>query len=288
MRIVVTGAGGSIGRYVVADLLAHGHEVHALDRVAPFAEVTAITGTGAQWSQGDVRDPGFMASFMEGARPEALIHLAALPSPLHGTPLEVFGTNVEATFVALEAAGIAGVKRVSLASSISLLGLPYGAEGLAPLYAPVDEAHPNIGTDPYALSKEVDEATAALMHRRHGFQVVALRISNTAPMDAHLDRMARAEADPSFLARELWAYLDVRDAARAFALAVERDVPGCHVINVMAQDTYSGLPTVELMARYHPSTPLRRPLVGREVPFDRTKCRDLLAFEPEHLLPLPR
>ena len=114
-----------------------------------------------RWSQGDVRDPDFVASVMDAARPDALIHLAALPSPLHGTPLEVFGTNVEATFVALEAAGNAGVKRVSLASSISLLGLPYGAEGLAPLYAPVDEAHPNIGTDPYALSKEVDEATAA-------------------------------------------------------------------------------------------------------------------------------
>jgi nucleoside-diphosphate-sugar epimerase len=39
MRIVVTGAAGGIGRYVVADLLAHGHEVHALDRVAPPAEL---------------------------------------------------------------------------------------------------------------------------------------------------------------------------------------------------------------------------------------------------------
>jgi nucleoside-diphosphate-sugar epimerase len=100
--------------------------------------------------------------------------------------------------------------------------------------------------------------------------------------------MRKAETDPSFLARELWAYLDVRDGARAFGLAVERDIPGCHVINVMAPDTYSGLPTAELMSRYHPSTPLRRPLVGREVPFDLTTSRELLGFEAEHLLPLPR
>jgi nucleoside-diphosphate-sugar epimerase len=285
MRIVVTGAAGGIGRYVVSDLLAHGHEVHALDRVPP---PTGMAGNGASWSLGEVRDPALMAALMEAARPDALIHLAALPSPLHGTPLEVFSTNVEATFVALEAAGDAGVKRVSLASSISLLGMAYGEEGLAPLFAPVDETHPNIGRDPYALSKEVDEATAALMHRRHGFQVVALRISNTAPMDSHLARMTAAADDPSFLARELWAYLDVRDGARAFALAVERDIPGCHVVNVMAPDTYSALPTADLMARYFPTTPLRRPLVGREVPFDVTKCRELLGFEPEHLLPLPR
>jgi hypothetical protein len=42
------------------------------------------------------------------------------------------------------------------------------------------------------------------------------------------------------------------------------------------------------MSRYHPSTPLRRPLVGREVPFDLTTSRELLGFEAEHLLPLPR
>jgi nucleoside-diphosphate-sugar epimerase len=308
MRIVVTGASGGIGRYVVADLLAHGHEVHAVDRVpapdvldeliaaaaaevaeeAASAKTTPPAAGHVSWSQGEARDPEFIASVMDAARPDALIHLAALPTPLHGTPLEVFGTNVEATFVALEAAGNAGVKRVSLASSISLLGLPYGAKGLAPLYAPVDEAHPNIGTDPYALSKEVDEATAHMMQRRHGYQVVALRISNTAPMAAHLARLEHAEEDPGDLANELWAYLDVRDGARAFALAVEREIPGCTVINVMAPDTYSPLPSAELMARFHPSTPLRRPLVGREVPFDVTRCHEILGFEPKYLLPLPR
>ena len=285
MRIVVTGASGVIGRHVVADLLEHGHAVHALDRVPPPAE---LAGNGATWVQGDVRDPALMASVMQTARAEGLVHLAALPTPRHGTPLEVFSTNVEATFVALEAAGNAGVGRVSLASSISLLGLPWGAPGLAPLYAPVDEAHPNIGTDPYGLTKEVDEATAAMMCRRHGMQIVALRISNTAPMAAHLARMEKAALDPGPLANELWAYLGARDAARAFALGVERDIPGFHVVNVMAPDTYSPLPTAELMARYHPSTSLRRPLVGREVPFDLARCRDLLGFTAQHLLPLPR
>ena len=107
-------------------------------------------------------------------------------------------------------------------------------------------------------------------------------------MDLHLKRMAEVAVDPSGLARELWAYLDVRDGARAFALAVERDIPGFRVINVMAPDTYSALPTAELMARYHPSTLLRRPMVGREVPFDVTRCRELLGLTPQYLLPLPR
>lgn len=280
MRVVVTGASGIVGSSVVADLLAHGHEVHALSRRLATGEPVA----GLTWHRVQGRDEAAMNALMAAERPDALIHLAALPSPFLGTPPEVFANNVEATFVALEAAGAAGVRRVALASSICALGLPYGAPGLSPLYAPVDEAHPNIGTDPYGLSKEVDEATAAMMHRRHGYQVVALRIPFTRPMDGLLARVNDPAHDPDELARELWAYLDARDAARAFGLSVERDLPGCHVINVMAPDTYSAEPTAALMARYHPSTLLRRPLEGRESAFDLTRCRELLGFTPQHLL----
>ena len=164
------------------------------------------------------------------------------------------------------------------------MGLPYATGPLSPLYAPVDEDHPNIGTDPYALSKEVDERDGRDDASSHGFQVVAFRIPATAPMAVHVERQQQVARDPGYLSNELWAYLDVRDAARAFGLAVERDIPGFHVINVMALDTYSALPTAELMARSHPSTPLRRPLVGRESVFDTTRSRELLGFVAQHRL----
>jgi nucleoside-diphosphate-sugar epimerase len=214
-----------------------------------------------------------------------MIHLAAIPSPRFGSPLDVFVSNTRATYVALEAAGLAGIPRVAIASSTSVTGLPFGAPGLSPRYVPVDEAHPNIGSDSYALSKESDEATARTMHRRHGYQVIALRISNTGPMADQQARAADVERDPSVLACELWAYLDARDGARAFRLAVERDIPGCHVINVMAPDTLSPRPTADLLARFHPTTEIRRPIEGREVPFDLTRGHDLLGFEAAHRLP---
>jgi nucleoside-diphosphate-sugar epimerase len=282
MRVLVTGAAGRIGRHVVADLLAHDHEVHALDRVAPSDD---LASNGATWHRGEISDPDSLARLFGAARAEALIHLAAIPSPRFGSPIEVFSTNTQATFVALEAAGLADVGRVAIASSTSVTGLPFAAPPVSPRYVPVDEDHPNVGTDPYALSKEVDEATARTMHRRHGYQVVALRISNTASLDEQLVKAAEVARDPSGLACELWAYLDVRDGARAFGLAVERDLSGCHVINVMAPDTYSPEPTAELLARYHPTTEIRRPIVGREVPFDLTRSHRLLGFEAEHLLP---
>ena len=64
-----------------------------------------------------------------------------------------------------------------------------------------------------------------------------------------------------------------------------RIVLGCHVINVMAPDTYSAEPTAELLARYNRTTELRRPIVGREVPFDLGRNRGLPGFSAEHLLP---
>jgi nucleoside-diphosphate-sugar epimerase len=281
----VTGAAGLIGRQVAAGLIARGHEVVPVDRALPSDE----DEIGA-WQVGDVRDAGFMSALMARTRPDALAHLAAIPRPTLGAPLEVFAMNTQATFVALEAAGDAGVRRVVIASSTSALGTVFPvatAVPVSPVYAPVDEDHPFLGSDPYALSKQVDEATAATMQRRHGYQIVALRIPNTGPMDAQVARAASVAADPAILANELWAYLDIRDAARAFALALERDLPGLNVINVMAPDTNAAEPTADLLARFHPATRLRRPIEGRQVPFDLTRARDLLGFEAEHLLPAP-
>jgi nucleoside-diphosphate-sugar epimerase len=280
VRVVVTGAAGRIGQHVVPELAAHDHEVHAIDRG------TRPDDAGrAAWTQADVRDLETMARLFWDSRAEALIHLAAISSPLRGTPIEVFTTNTQATFAVPEAAGMAGISRVAIASSTSVTGLPFASPPVSPRYVPVDEDHPNIGNDPYALSKEVDEATARTMYRRHGYQVVALRISNTSPMDYQLAVAADVARDPAGLARELWAYLDVRDGARALRLAVERELPGCHVVNVMAPDTYSAEPTADLLARYHPQAKLRRPIVGREVPFDLRRSRELLGFQAEYLLP---
>ena len=258
------------------------HEVHGLDRTtAPDEVATHI----AQWHQAGLGDVEAIAHLLGRIGVDAVIHLAAIPSPLRGTPQAVFTSNTQATFAVLEGAGMAGVPRVAFASSTSVTGLPFADPPLSPLYVPLDEEHPNIGNDAYALSKETDEATARTMHRRHGYQVVGLRISNTSPMDYHVGEAAKVAQDSSYLAGELWAYLDVRDGARAFRLAIERDIPGSHVINVMAPDTYSKEPTAVLLARHHPSTEVRREISGRDVAFDLTRSREMLGFTAEHLLP---
>ena len=168
MRVVVTGAGGNVGRHVVAALASRGHEVAAVDRVDRPADVAATSS----WTVGDVGDPVLMARVMASARPDALVHLAAIPRPSLGTPLEVFATNTQATFVALETAGDAGVARVAIASSTSALGMVFARRPVSPLYVPVDEAHPFVGSDIRALEagrrgdRGDDAAPARLPGRR--------------------------------------------------------------------------------------------------------------------------
>jgi nucleoside-diphosphate-sugar epimerase len=51
--------------------------------------------------------------------------------------------------------------------------LPWATGILHPAYLPMDEKLPLQIEDPYGVSKQVDEATALMMPRRHGLTVVA-------------------------------------------------------------------------------------------------------------------
>lgn len=90
---------------------------------------------------------------------------------------------------------------------------------MSPLYLPVDEVHPLRPTEGYALSKECDEASARMATRRWNLPVVAMRFPFTAT-SAMIEARRRDPDAGTTLAKELWAYLDVRDAARAVELAV--------------------------------------------------------------------
>ncbi|MFI6297178.1 NAD-dependent epimerase/dehydratase family protein [Nonomuraea sp. NPDC050790] len=277
-RVLVTGVSGSLGR-ATADLLAHRRiPVTGLDLRHPGG--TAVD----RMVVGSAGDAGAVRQALAGV--DAVIHLAALPAPVLGTPEEVFCGNTRATFVVLEEAGIAGVRRAAIASSMSALGLAWADRPLHPAYVPVDERIPLQVEDPYGLSKEVDELTAAMMTRRHGMATVALRFPRLGGPEDKLRRTAGEWAlDPGAGAKELWSYLDVRDAARAAWLAISRPVRGHHVVTVAAPNTLATRPTEELLDTFHPETERRAELAGRAAPVDLDAAERLLGFKAEHVLP---
>src|SRR5204862_2876504 len=136
---------------VVAHLVEHGVAVTNID-VVPVEEP-------APFRRADLVDLGQAYGGLWGA--EAIVHVAAIPRPTFDVPEVVFRTNVMSAFNVLEAAHALGIRRVVIASSVSVIGFPFYERSFAPAYVPIDEAHPLLPQDAYALSKVVGEELAA-------------------------------------------------------------------------------------------------------------------------------
>jgi len=277
-RVLVTGAAGLLGREVLAHLASAGTTVTALVPAGgPDVDADRVV-------VGDARDVDVVRKALVDATD--VVHLAAIPSPNGYTGEEVFGNNVLSTFTVLEQSGLAGIGRVAIASSYSVTGLPFAPRTRVPAYLPVDESLPVQVEDPYALSKQVDEATAAMMWWRYGLSVVALRfpfLGGQDRLDAQADRYSH---DPAAGVRELWSYLDLRDAARACALALTQPPPGYQVIGLAAPLTLAPYPTGALLDRFLPHVPRRTEFPGRRVPLDLARAEQLLGFRPAYELPI--
>jgi UDP-glucose 4-epimerase len=274
-RVLVTGASGGLGQAVIAELLAHDYDVVGADRRSP-----AVKQPEVQFAEIELAEIGQVAAAMTGA--QAVIHLGAIPAPNRDADEVVFGNNTRATFAVLQAAHLSGVPKAVIASSISALGPSFSPEPTTPLYAPVDEDHPLLGADPYALSKDVDERTAAMFHRRYGISVAALRFSWVARPDEVAEAVERVRQNPAGSSRTLWSYVDIRDAAAATRLALEADALAFEVLNVTAADTLSDIPTEELLREFASSVEVRKPIPGNASAYSIAKASRILGYEPAH------
>jgi len=229
---------------------------------------------------GDARSATDVAAALEGA--DAALHLAAIPHPSLGTPEEVFENNVAATFNVLVQAGQLGVRRAVIASSINAFGVPMNVNDVEPAYYPLDEEVEADIADAYSLSKSVDEQSARMAWRRWGTNVIALRFPLVKSREELFRFRTMVERDPSGMAREGWAYLDLRDGIRAVVAALESSAAGAHVVGLAADDILVDRPTGELLREYAPNVPLRRPVRGRAGLVDTTRARELLGFVPQY------
>ncbi len=273
MRVLVTGAGGGLGRETVARLHEDGHVVRAHDRVD-------VPGPADEVVLGDLRDQA-LAEAMAGM--DAVVHAAALPNPDAGTEDEVFTNNVTAAYRVLYAAGRAGITRMVYVSSLSALGIAWAKRAVSPEWVPVTEDHPYLGEDTYGLSKWVGELIADTAARRFDATIISLRFPFIVTGERLRKHLADIRADPGLERVGLWGWLDTRDAAGAISAALVADVPpGNHIVNVVAPDTTAVVPTRDLLARYHPTTRIDADLPGFATPFDTTRASELLGFTPAH------
>ncbi len=149
-KILVTGASGFLGTYLVP-LLRRSHEVVATDReVLDVTDITAVHRV------------------IKRVRPDLVCHLAALcgAAPSRENPPDYFAVNALGTVHLLEACRHAGVRRFLFTSSLTV-------HGAAP--DPVHESAPFAPRHPYAVSKVAAEFAVRDYSLHFGIHSIILR-----------------------------------------------------------------------------------------------------------------
>jgi len=238
MRYLVTGGAGFIGSHIVRTLLEQGMNVRVLDNFST-GKLENLAGLTEQFNggryevrEGDLRDRTCVQDAVKGV--DVVFHEAAFVSVPESMerPQDCFDVNVGATVALFDAARVAGVRRVVIASSAAV----YGESDAWPL----KETTPTQSLSPYAASKRTGEIYAQLYTQVFGLEVVALRYFNVYGPRQRPDSMYAA-AVPIFVRRLLDGkpvsifgdggqtrdLINVRDVVRANLLASEHpNAPG--------------------------------------------------------------
>jgi nucleoside-diphosphate-sugar epimerase len=268
-RVAVTGSAGRAGQVVVHELLDNGHEVVSID-VVPWA------ASPCPHLQADLSNLGECFEVLSGC--EAVVHLAGVFGAGIRTPESTFRINITSTFNVFQASAALALRRVVWASTSAVVGAPFGE--VAPPYLPLTESCPFNPSTSYAMAKALGEVMMQQSRLWNGVTFVALRFAWIfTPRD--YEEIPSFWGNPDLRKFNLWAYLDVHDAARACMRALESDVAGSSAYFITAADTVMDRPSEELATGAFPGTRLAQ-LSGNQSLFSIAKAHDELGWHPEH------
>ena len=276
--VLVTGALGTVGSWVVDRLADQGTSVTGVDLERP-----AGTRANAEFRDVDLTDQGETRETIDEVDPDAVVHLAAIADPVYNPGTRVFENNVASTFNVLTAAGRAGVD-VAWTSSQAAYGALFAQSGWTPDYLPIDEAHDRRPEDVYGLSKVCGEEIAETVARRDGISVTTIRPATVFGPD---QSQARPHEDRTDLSTDaaggnFGSYVDVRDVARMVEAALAADHDGNETVLCVADENYLGQPTAEIVEAVCGDLPAACGLDGREAALSNAKAADLLGWRPAH------
>ena len=287
MRILFTGGSGKAGKHSVNYLFEQGHSILNLDQVnldhpkvlTRFADIT---------DAGQVFDVmGSYANYDELAQGagvpkfDAVVHFAAVPRLLMTSDNECYRVNTLGTYNVIDAAIKMGVRKVIFASSETTYGICFADGEVKPDYLPIDEEHPTIPEDSYAMSKVVNEATAQSFQRRTGIDIYGLRINNVIEPHEYVEIFPAFMKDPDLRRRNIFSYIDARDLGQMVQKCLQTDGQGYQVFNVSNDDHSVGLTSEKLIKTYYQHVPLKTNDIPKSF-YSNAKAKRLLGFKPEY------
>jgi GDP-4-dehydro-6-deoxy-D-mannose reductase len=289
--ILITGAAGFAGSHVVEALGGSEDVVGWTHHAPPPQEIARL----ARWQRVDLLNPSEVREAIARLKPSAVIHCAGAPNVAHSwrdtvTPLSA---NVLATHHLFDALSRTGTAcRVVVTGS----GTVYAASTAA-----LTEESPIAPSNPYAVSKLVQEQLAFRAAHEDGVDVIVTRSFNhTGPRQSAAfaaPNMARqialieaGRAEPVIRTGNLDAQRDisdVRDMARAYIALLRRGVSSTlynvssGTTRVMRSVLDALVARARVQVRVETDPALMRPNDTPVVLGDPTRLREATGWRPE-------
>jgi nucleoside-diphosphate-sugar epimerase len=264
MKVLVAGATGALGRPLVRQLVARGHDVFGMTRSESRADV--IRGLGAEPLVADALDPEAVARAVAESEPEVIVHqLTALSGSIDMRHFarDLALTNrlrTEGTDHLLAAGRAVEVKRFV---AQSFAGWPFARIG-GPVKSeqdPLDPEPPEGMRDALAAIRHLEAAvtgaswTEGVVLRYGGFYGPG---TSLGPDGEHLELIRKRGFPVVGGGRGVWSFIHIEDAAEATVAAVEQGSRG--IYNVVDDEP---APVAEWLPAIAESVGAKRP---RKVP----------------------
>jgi 2-alkyl-3-oxoalkanoate reductase len=242
MKVFVAGAGGAIGRHLVPQLVADGHEVVGM--VKSDSKRDLVRDLGAQPVVADALDPEAVIRTVSEAEPEAIVHeLTSIPAAIDSRRIDrdfslTNRLRTEGTDNLLAAAREVGARRFVIQS---YAGWPYDSRG-----GGIKTEEDPLDPEPVAPLRGILEAIRHLESAVTGagwIEGLVLRYgpfygpgtSLSAGPDATMTEMVRKRRFPVVGGGAgVWSFIQIEDAAAATVAAIRGGPVG--IYNIVDDD----------------------------------------------------
>jgi GDP-4-dehydro-6-deoxy-D-mannose reductase len=230
MRVLVTGANGFVGSYVLKEMESAGHSTVACDCTAP------VRKPAGEFRILDITKAGDCIELARSVRPDACIHLAGLSfvPDAESNPDRLFAVNVDGTINLLNAF------RQHVRQAKVLFVSTAHVYGFQPSDTPLTESAPLRPANLYAASKAMSDMASIAFAKSFNMPVMTVRPCNhigpgqsdrfvVASFARQLGAIRSNTAEPVIRTGNLESqrdFLDVRDVAEGYRLLLEKGRPG--------------------------------------------------------------